>query len=30
MVAVCGNLMVMGVAVALFVATVNLGNRRQS
>ena len=30
MVAVYGNLMVMGIAVALFVATVNLGKRRQA
>ena len=28
MVAVYGNLMVMGVAVALFVATINLGKRQ--
>jgi hypothetical protein len=28
MVAVYGNLMVMGVAVALFVATINLGKKR--
>lgn len=28
MVAVYGNLMVMGIAVALFVATINLGKRR--
>jgi hypothetical protein len=30
MVAVYGNLMVMGIAVALFVATVNLGKKRES
>ena len=28
MVAVYGNLMVMGIAVALFVATINLGKRQ--
>jgi hypothetical protein len=28
MVAVYGNLMVMGIAVALFVATINLGKKR--
>jgi hypothetical protein len=30
MVAVYGNLMVMGIAVALFVATINLGKRRSA
>jgi len=30
MVAVYGNLMVMGIAVALFVATINLGKKRVS
>jgi hypothetical protein len=30
MIAVYGNLMVMGIAVALFVATVNLGKKRES
>jgi prolipoprotein diacylglyceryltransferase len=30
MVAVYGNLMVMGIAVALFVATINLGKRKAS
>ncbi len=30
MVAVYGNLMVMGIAVALFVATINLGKKQQS
>lgn len=30
MVAVYGNLMVMGVAVALFVATINFGKKRAS
>jgi hypothetical protein len=30
MVAVYGNLMVMGIAVALFVATINLGKKRGS
>lgn len=30
MVAVYGNLMVMGIAVALFVATVNFGKKRAS
>ena len=30
MVAVYGNLMVMGIAVALFVATLNLGRKRNA
>ncbi len=30
MTAVYGNLMVMGIAVALFVATINLGKKRDS
>ncbi|MFH2007136.1 MAG: hypothetical protein ABI333_11165 [bacterium] len=30
MVAVYGNLMVMGITVALFVATINLGKRRDA